>query len=508
VNRRDILMGLAAAGGQSLFWGGAGAAVARPGRAPAALPDLTLSAAAGAIRRGEISSAALVQACLARIDSHNPKVNAVITAMRRQALAQAAVLDAEATAGRFRSPLHGVPIALKDNIDTADAPTTNASALLTDYTPSEDARVVRLLKQAGAVVIAKTNMSEFAIGSATSATSHFGPVRNPWKRDHVSGGSSGGSGAAVATGMCFGALGTDSGGSVRIPAAWCGLTGLKPTRGLVPNTGVGPGLPLIDTTGPIARTVEDVALLLDHITGYDPLDISSVDRPRENYAASIAAPVSALRVGVPRQPFFEKLDPQVAGAVDAALTVIAGLVRDVNDVALKGFETPDDMVLAGDIMSYHNAYYPKRRDDYQPLTRFVLGMLSDALNDPAGGTPSQKIGNQIQGQAAIVRRQRTIDAMFDGFDVIVMPTMKALAPTVKDALVAESAPTPVFMPWTVNTFPFNMLGLPALSVPCGFSRDGLPIGMMIAGPHFSEARLLALGSAYQRATSWHLRRPA
>jgi aspartyl-tRNA(Asn)/glutamyl-tRNA(Gln) amidotransferase subunit A len=467
----------------------------------------TLAEAARAIRAGSLSSVDLTRACLARIDARNRTVNAIITPMARQALAQAAVLDAEAKAGRFRSPLHGVPIALKDNIDTADAPTTNASALLTGHVPAADARVVRQLKRAGAVIVAKANLSEFAIGSATSATSHYGPVRNPWNPDHVSGGSSGGSAAAVATGMCLGALGTDSGGSVRIPAAWCGLVGLKPTLGLVPNVGVGPGLPLIDTTGPIARTVEDVALLLDQITGYDPLDVASEDRPRVDHAAAIGRSVAQLRVGVPRRPFFEQVDDRIVRAVDAALGVIAGLVASVRDVTLNGVDIPDATFMSGDILNYHQAFFPQRSGEYQALTRAVLQTLSKELDDPAAGPPSRRVTQYIRSDAEVRRRQRTIDAAFDGFDVVVLPTMKAMPPTVKAATASEYGPPHATLASTANTLPFNILGLPALSVPCGYSREGLPIGLMIAGPHFSEPVLLALGAAYEKAAPWRGRVP-
>ncbi|WP_411339334.1 amidase [Sphingopyxis sp. J-6] len=506
MNRRELLFAAAAAagGGQSLL--------ASPSRAaapdtPAGDPaDLTIAEAAGAIRAGTLTASDLTKACLGRIDARNPRINAIITPMREQALAQAAALDAEARAGKFRSGLHGVPIALKDNIDTADAPTTNASALLKDHVPAQDAHVVRRLREAGAIIVAKANLAEFAV-SPTNATSHYGPVRNPWHEEHVSGGSSGGSGAAVAAGMCFGALGTDSGGSVRIPSAWCGVVGLKPTAGLVSNGGAGPGIAILDTIGPIARTVEDVALLLGAMTGYDPFDPASVERPREDYAAVPGRPVSALRIGVPRRPFFDGLDPEVAGAVDTALKTLATIAGSVRDVDFRWGDLPEGAFTAPDLLSYHSRPFAERPGAYQTRTRNIMQMLTEMLDDPKGGSPSRKLGEHVAMIRSIAQRQRTIDAAFDGFDVLVLPTTKTLPPTVKAAVASEYGPgvEPLFS--IENTMIFNLVGLPALSVPCGLSKDGLPIGLTIAGPRFSEAKLLALGAAYERRAGWRGRRP-
>ncbi|NIJ38410.1 aspartyl-tRNA(Asn)/glutamyl-tRNA(Gln) amidotransferase subunit A [Sphingopyxis panaciterrae] len=505
MNRRELLIAAAATAGagQSLLAVPAGAAAPPPGGNPA---DLTLAEASKAIRSGALTGTDLTLACLGRIEAGNPRINAIITPMREQALAQAAMLDREAKAGKYRSALHGVPIALKDNIDTADAPTTNASALLKDHVPAEDAHVVRRLRQAGAIIVAKANLAEFAV-SPTNATSNYGPVRNPWNPDHVSGGSSGGSGAAVATGMCLGALGTDSGGSVRIPAAWCGVVGLKPTAGLVSNGGAGPGIAILDTIGPIGRTVEDVALLFDQMTGYDPRDPMSVERPRPDYATGLRQPVSALRIGVPRRLFFEQLDPEVATAVDAALKALAMIVGSVRDVAFEWGSLPEGAFTAPDLLSYHGRPFAERPDAYQPRTRNIMRMLTNLLDDPQGGSTSQKMALHAATIRSIAQRQRTIDAAFDGFEVLALPTTKTLPPTVEAAVASEYGPgtEPLFS--IENTMIFNLLGLPALSVPCGLSKDGLPIGLMIVGRRFSEATLLALGAAYERRTDWRGRRP-
>src|SRR6202140_5034018 len=295
-------------------------AVAAMADASEDLSRLSLAEASARIRARTLTPTQLTEACLARIQTYNPKLNAFITVLGEQALAQAREMEAEQRAGRFRSPLHGIPIALKDNIGTAGIPPTAASAVFADRIPTEDAEVTRRLKAAGAILIGKTNLHEFAMGG-TSATSYYGPVRNPWALDRNPGGSSGGSAAAVAADLCFGALGTDTGGSIRTPASFCGIVGLKPTYGLVSIRGIIPLTLSLDHCGPLTRTVEDAALLLNALAGYDRLDIASVEHPKENYAAAMQQPVAALRLGAPRAPHFDLLDADVAKAVEDAIGV-------------------------------------------------------------------------------------------------------------------------------------------------------------------------------------------
>jgi aspartyl-tRNA(Asn)/glutamyl-tRNA(Gln) amidotransferase subunit A len=282
MNRREVL--LAAAAGVVY----ANVASAREGSAD--LVELTLAEASRKIRSGAVTSRDLVLASLERTELENPRINALITVMREQALADAATLDAEAAQKKFRSPLHGIPIALKDAIDTANARTTAASQQYENRVPAQDAHVVKRLRDAGAIIFAKANLAEFSV-SPTGVSSFFGPVHNPWALDRVTGGSSSGSAAAVATRMCFAALGTDSGGSVRLPASWCSLVGLKPTDGIVSNTGIIPSVATLDTCGPIARTVEDVAMVFGHMVGYDPLDVKSVASPTQDYVQLARQPV-------------------------------------------------------------------------------------------------------------------------------------------------------------------------------------------------------------------------
>jgi aspartyl-tRNA(Asn)/glutamyl-tRNA(Gln) amidotransferase subunit A len=508
MNRREILLAAAATAVPPFLSSRSDdARAAAAGSAPEDFSALSLADASRAIRGRTVSSHGLTLACLQRIDDQNPQINALISVMREEALAQASRLDAEAAQGKFRSPLHGIPIALKDAIDTAGTRTTAASEQFENRIPSEDADVVRRLRQDGAVIIAKANLAEFSL-SPSGASSHFGPVRNPWSLERVTGGSSSGSAAATATHMCFGALGTDSGGSVRIPAAWCGLVGLKPTDGLVSTSGIIPSVASLDSCGPMARRVEDVALLFSQMVGYDALDIRSVVRPKEDYEVSLRQPVSQLRVGVARRPFFDDLDPQIAKSVEEAIALIAKLTHGIKDVTISNYIALHDVLInAAEVTGYHRTMLEQHPDKYTPTTRKILEWCRDFVDDKSQGSPSAKLARYIEARAALERRRRTIDAAFDGFDVLAMPTLKSLPPPIERALQAERSSTEDALFSIENTMIFNILGLPALTVPCGFSSEGLPIGLMICGPRFSEGRLLALAAAYERSTQWHERTP-
>lgn len=294
--------------------------------------SLTLKEAAAAIRAKKASPVELTQDCLARIETFNPKIDAWITVMRESALAQARELEKEQAAGKLRSPLHGIPIGLKDNIDTAGTRTTAGSKTLAGNIPTEDAEVARRLKAAGAVIIGKCNMHIFAAG-ATSAVSYFGPVRNPWNLEMIAGGSSGGSAAAVAMENCFAALGTDTGGSIRTPSAMCGVTGFKATYGRVSIRGIVPLTWSLDHCGPIARTAEDTALVLQQIAGYDLLDLQSIDYPVPDYLAALSGPVSQFRLGIPPE-FYDGLEPDVAAAMDEAIALLGKMTKGSQEVAM------------------------------------------------------------------------------------------------------------------------------------------------------------------------------
>ncbi|HYL76081.1 MAG TPA: amidase [Bryobacteraceae bacterium] len=465
-------------------------ALALRGEGPEDLADLSLAEASARIRARTVTPIQLVQACLARIEVYNPKLNAFITVMREHALAQARELEAEQRSGKLRSPLHGIPIALKDNIDTAGVRTTAASAVFDDRIPAEDAEVTRRLKAAGAILIGKTNLHEFAMGG-TSATSYYGPVRNPWALDRNPGGSSGGSAAAVAADLCFGALGTDTGGSIRTPASFCSVVGLKPTYGLVSIRGIIPLTLSLDHCGPLTRTVEDAAVMLNSLAGYDKLDIASVEHGREDYVAAMKQPVGGLRLGIPRAPFFDLLDADVGKAVEDAIGVLAKLTKGAKDVTLPSTR---NIGLGGESYAYHEEFYTRGAGRYQIPTR-------RALQNGA----NLKAADYIRAHWKLELLRRTIDDSFTDFDLVVLPTRRRTPRTIDASIKREESDKPR-NPELENTGEFNVYGIPAISVPCGFTSGGLPVGLMIAGPRFSEGKVLALANAYQHATEWHKRR--
>jgi aspartyl-tRNA(Asn)/glutamyl-tRNA(Gln) amidotransferase subunit A len=474
------------------------------------LTTLTLKQASELIRRKDVSPVELTEACLARIERHDRAINAFITVTREQALATAREIEGELRRGRPRGPLHGIPIALKDNIDTAGVLTTAASGVFKDRVPKEDAEVVLRLKRAGAILLGKLNLHEFALGG-TSAVTYFGPVHNPWALDRVAGGSSGGSAAAIAADMCFGTLGTDTGGSIRIPASLCGIVGFKPTYGRVSNRGVIPMAWTLDHVGPMCKTVEDAALMLTAIAGHDALDPTSVDAPVPDYSRAVRTETRKLRVGVARTPFFEGLNPEVAKAVEAAIDVLRTLtagVRDVDVPAAGNVAT----VWNPEIYAYHLPWITRTPELYQAATRNLI---------QGAGKASAAAYAQARRDVDAVRRE--ITRVFATVDVLITPTQRGVAQPIAPAQPPPAGergggpapggrgggPAPAGGGGgIVNTAAFDIYGLPTISVPCGFSSAGLPIGLQISGNHFAESTVLALAHAYEQATEWHRRRPA
>ncbi len=471
------------------------------------LHALSLTEAAARIRRRELTATALTQALLARVDALNPKLNAFITVARESALREAAALDSEAAAGRFRGPLHGVPLAIKDNIDTAGLRTTMASLVFDDRVPTEDAFVVSQLRHAGAIVLGKTNLHEFAMGGS-SATSYFGPVHNPWAIDRVPGGSSGGSAAAVIAELVPGALGTDTGGSIRIPAAWCSVVGLKPTYGLVSLWGIFPLIYSLDHCGPMARSVDDAALLLTCMTGYDKRDVASLDHAPENYVQAMRQPVSGLRLGIPREPFFDRLEASTAAAVEAAIEVLRPMVKSVHDVHLPATDALDwTLIRAAEVEAVHENIFRRQAGNYSLQTRRVLEGTVQELNDPSQSSAS-RAADLVRANWHLAQLRKNIDDAFDTFDLVVLPTNRVGPRSIADELEREEKPKPSEPENIFNSLAFDLYGIPAISIPCGFSPDGLPIGLTIAGPRFSEARILALAATFERITRWQAKRPA
>jgi aspartyl-tRNA(Asn)/glutamyl-tRNA(Gln) amidotransferase subunit A len=445
------------------------------------------------LRNRELSPVELTKNCLEQIEKLNPTLNAFITVTAELALTQAHEAEAEILGGRWRGPLHGIPLAMKDIIDTAGIRTTAASALFKDRVPTEDAEVVRRLRSAGAVLLGKQNLHEFAYGGS-SMISYYGEVHNPWDPAHIAGGSSGGSAAAVAAGLCFGAIGTDTAGSVREPAAQCGVVGLKPTYGRVSARGVIPLSISLDHVGPITRTVSDAALMLQAIAGYDAKDANSGNLPVGDYLAATRNRSKPARIGVPRKFFYEALDPEVASAMELALGTLRALGNSLSEIEVK---VPTNRTLqTAESYACHAQFVSQSPELYQPetLRRIRKGEgISDAEVEQ-GRREQQQIRSEIHN-------------VFEDVDVLVTPTTPVPAPAIAELKQDPELLRPREMLLLRNTRPGNVWGLPAISVPCGFTTAGLPIGLQIMGPHWEEGRILQIAYAYEQATAWHKRNP-
>ncbi len=456
------------------------------------LPALTLAEAARLLQGRELSPLELTEACLRRIEALEPRLNSFITVTAEEALAQARRATEELARGERRGPLHGLPVAIKDLLDTAGVRTTAGSRVLAQRVPEEDATAVARLREAGAVVLGKLNLHEFAFG-ATSVNPHYGPVRNPWDTGRIAGGSSGGSATAVAAGECLATLGTDTGGSIRIPSSLCGITGLKPTYGRVSLWGVIPLAWSLDHVGPMCRTAEDCALVLSVIAGPDGRDRACARVPVPDYAAQLDGGVKGLRVGLPREHFFEGAQEDVAEAVRRAVEVLAELGAQVREVSLPHVALAPQAVSAiilSEGLAYHLPWLRQRPQDYGPDLRLRLEMAS--LMPAVAYVQAQRL------RAAIVEAWRRL---WQEIDLLATPT------TVVTAARIEEADLSTTLTLLRNTNPFNLSGQPAISLPCGFDRQGLPIGLQLVGRWWDEATVLRAAHAYQRATDWHLRLP-
>jgi aspartyl-tRNA(Asn)/glutamyl-tRNA(Gln) amidotransferase subunit A len=445
------------------------------------------------LRRKDVSPVELTRACLDRIEKLNPVLNAFITVTAESALAEARAAEMEISRGQWRGPLHGIPVALKDLIDTVGTQTTAGSGLCQNRVPAEDADVVCRLRQAGAVILGKNNLHEFAYGGS-SLVSFFGDVHNPWNAEHVAGGSSGGSAAAVAAGLCYAAIGTDTAGSIREPAALCGCVGIKPTYGRVSVRGVIPLSWSLDHVGPLAATVGDAAAVLQVIAGYDRLDVGSADVPVSDYVSGLGEATKALRVGVPRAYFFDDLDDEVRAAVEQALVVIRTLVAEIHELHIE--VTTDRTVQAAESFAYHADHVAKTPELYQPetLRRIRSGENISAVE-------------YIRRRRGLDQERRRARDFFADVDLLVTPATPIPAPAIADLRKEPEALRPAELRLLRNTRPFNVWGLPAVSVPCGFTKGGLPIGLQIAGPQWREDLVMRLAHAYESATPWHERRP-
>lgn len=447
---------------------------------------MTIAEAGRLLRAKQLTSRELTEASIARAEALEPTLNAFITRTFEQALAAADTADADLAHGRDRGPLHGIPIAIKDLCATKGVRTTAGSNVLADWIPDFDATVVTKLREGGAVSLGKLNLHEFAYG-VTSANHWYGPVHNPWDTGRHPGGSSGGTGAAVASGEIFAGIGTDTGGSIRIPAALCGVVGLMPTYGLVSRAGVTPLSWSLDHVGPLARTVEDAALFLNAIAGHDPSDPGSVRRDGFDATAQLGRfDLRGVRVGVARSQF-ERVQPDVVAAVNAALGVLQGLGATVTDVAIPMLDAGLRLSILGpEAAAFHAEWLRTVPEKYSDEVRVLL--LAGTATLAADYINAQRLRREFTDQVRNVMRS---------VDVIAMPT----CPAVADEIGARS------YQYAALTAPWDFTGQPVISVPCGFGAADMPVGLSLAGRPFEEALICRVAQAYEQATSWHNQHP-
>lgn len=458
----------------------------------------SVSELAARIRSRDLSPVAVVDALLARIERCGV-LNAFITVTADAARAQAASAEREIAAGRYRGPLHGIPVSLKDIIGTKGIRTTRGSRIFADHIPTEDATVTARLYHAGAVLLGKNALHEFAFGVTTN-NPHYGPTRNPWRLDRIPGGSSGGSGAAVAAGLGPVSIGTDTGGSIRIPAALCGIVGLKPTYGRVSRHGVFPLSWSLDHVGPLTRTVEDAALVLQAIAGPDPRDPSTLGQTVPEFTSRLATPITGLRVGVLTDEYHREVADDVRAPFRAALDVLAERGLDLEDVAFpraNEARTAAATVLFAEAASVHERWLRDRAADYGVDTLALLqqGQFITATQY----LRAQRVRTLIVNEVGTLLRR---------YAALVLPAIPVVAPAIGQPTVTlggRSGETRGAVTRLVRLI--NLVGLPAITVPCGFGADGLPVGLQVVGRAMDEPTVLAIAHAYERATPWHTRRP-
>src|SRR6266851_6409115 len=465
----------------------------------------TIEELSALLAKRKISPVELTELYLSRIERQNPALNALLTVTAERALAAARRAEKQLLHRRSSRlenfPLLGIPITLKDNIWTRGIRSTAGSKILRDFVPPDDSTVARKLSRAGAILIGKTNLNEFAYG-ITGGNAHYGPVHNPWAFDRIPGGSSAGSAVAIAAGLCAASVGTDTGGSIRVPSALCGTVGLKPTFGRVSVFGTMPLAPSFDHVGPLARSVADAAILLSLIAGRDPLDPTSSPKPVEDFRGALRKPLRKFRLGRPREHFWEKLDPEVRRAAEAAVRDMekrGAVVRDVSLPHLKdSLDAATDISLA-EALHVHEAagYFPARAAEYGDEVRQRI--------DAGGKVPANRY---LAGFDVRKRLLAEFDAAFQNVDAIVAPTVPVPAPLIgAESVIIEGEQVGVRPAIVGHSRPANFTGLPAISIPCGFTRTGLPVGLQLIGRAFDESTLLRIASFYERVNDWRERHP-
>ena len=467
---------------------------------PADLISRPIHQLAPLLEKKEILPVELFDEAIERIHQLHPKLNSFITITEEEGRKAATEAESEIRKGQYLGPLHGIPISIKDLFTTRGVRTTAGSQVLANSIPDYDATAVTRLRQAGMVLIGKTNMHEFAYG-VSNDNPHYGPARNPWDPTRVPGGSSGGSAAAVASSQCSASLGSDTGGSIRIPSAVCGVVGLKPTYGRVSRYGAIPLSWSLDHVGPITKSAEDAAIMLAAIAGPDPMDPSSSSRQLPDYRREMQWSIRGLRLGVPRQYFFEHVDPAIQRLVGAAIRQFESMGAVLAEVEIPDLENCSAMeahITLAEATSYHEPYLKKQADDYGPGVRTNLeaGRYLLAID-------------YVKSQRARTLLQRNFNEAFKLADVIVSPTLPAFPPRVGEVWVQSGdLREHIIDAFLRFNIPYDLTGLPAISVPCGFSSTGLPVALQVAGRPFEETTILKAASAYEQSTNRHLARPA
>jgi aspartyl-tRNA(Asn)/glutamyl-tRNA(Gln) amidotransferase subunit A len=459
----------------------------------------TIANLSKAIREKEVSPIEITKAFLSRIKEFDPKINSFITVLEKQALKAARQAESEICRGKYRGPLHGIPYAPKDLFFTKGILTTCGSKILKKFRPSFNATAIQKLSEAGAIMIGKLNMHEFAYGT-NSTNPHFGPVRNPWDTERIPGGSSGGSGAALAASFVPLTLGTDTGGSIRIPSALCGVAGLKPTFGRISKYGVYPLCHSLDHPGPMARSVLDLALAMNILAGYDPQDPTTSMKPVPNYAKGLSPNLNGIRLGIPKDYYFDRLDSEVGSAIQEAVHQLKKLGAQVKLVAIPFLEeaaAAAAILLMSEAAATLEEYLLTRPQDLGKDVRSRLNV--GTMVRVTQYLRAQRFRKKIQGHFA--------DA-FEKVDCLITPQLPITAPKIGQSQVSiEKAEETVPSALTRFTRIYNLIGIPSLSIPCGFSSEGLPIGLQIAGRPFAEGMVLKVGHAYEMTTSWKDRHP-
>jgi aspartyl-tRNA(Asn)/glutamyl-tRNA(Gln) amidotransferase subunit A len=458
------------------------------------LTQLDITDLSNLLRTRQVSSMQVTNAYLQRIERHNPVLRAYITVTEDEARNAAREADREIAGGNYRGTLHGVPIGIKDLYDLAGMPTTMGSIILKDNVPRQDATVVAKLKQAGAVILGKHNLHEFAFG-ITTENPHYGNTRNPWNTERVPGGSSGGTAAAIAAGLCAAGLGSDTGASIRAPASFCGIVGLKPTYGRASRFGVLPLAWSLDHVGPLGRTVADCAIMLQAIAGHDARDPGSAEAPVPDFSAALTAGLKGVRIGVPREYFFEVIEPDVDRLVREAIQTLEDLGASVREVSLphvRHAQAAGNVIMSTEAAAWHRDWLHERPGDYgaDVLARIRGGLLIPAVDYLA----AQQMRTLIQ--------QDFLEA-FSEIDVVVAPTAPVVAPPIGHTS-EPGGPLNVAPRSVANraTVPCNLTGMPAISVPCGLDGQGLPVGLQIMARAFAEPLVLQVAAAYEAASPW------